>query len=297
MKTHNPSIGIGYICWLLGVSRQAYYQSFKNEDLKSNKSELVLLEVLEIRKKHPKIGTRKLILMLKNFMYEHAIKMGRDAFFDLLSEHQLLIRKRKRKISTTQSHHWLKKYPNLIKDFTPNAPNQLYVSDITYWKAYDDLYISFITDAFSRKIVGYNLAQTLEAVESVKALEMALKNVEKGINLIHHSDRGAQYCSSKYVKLLQDKSVAISMTQTGDPLDNAIAERINGILKEEYLENYQVKNFQQAKELLDHAVLLYNQERPHMSIGNLTPNDVHKNKLKTRRNWKSYYKKENIVIA
>lgn len=297
MKTRNPSIGIGDLCWLLGVSRQAYYQSFKSDDLKSNLSELVVLEVLEIRKKHPKIGTRKLILMLKNFMQEHAIKMGRDALFDLLSEHQLLIRKRKRKISTTQSHHWLKKYPNLIKDFIPNKPNQLYVSDITYWKTYDDLYISFITDAFSRKIVGYNLAQTLEAVESVKALEMALKNVEKGINLIHHSDRGVQYCSSKYVKLLQDKAVIISMTQTGDPLDNAIAERINGILKGEYLENYQVKNFEQAKELLDNSVLLYNQERPHMSIGNLNPNDVHEKNLKTRRNWKSYYKKENIVIA
>ena len=126
---------------------------------------------------------------------------------------------------------------------------------------------------------------------------MALKNVEKDNNLIHHSDRGVQYCSSKYVKLLQDKAVVISMTQTGDPLDNAVAERINGILKGEYLENYQVKNFEQAKELLDNSVLLYNQERPHMSIGNLIPNDVHEKNLKTRRKWKSYYKKENIVIA
>ncbi|MYZ60335.1 hypothetical protein EH151_10605 [Elizabethkingia anophelis] len=129
--------------------------------------------------------------MLEGFMLEHQIKIGRDALFDLLSQHQLLIRRRKRNVTTTQSHQWLKKYPNLIKNFIPKAPNQLYVSDITYWKTeFGYTYISLITDAYSHKIVGHNLAKTLEAIESVKALEIAVLELESGKNLIHHSDRG-----------------------------------------------------------------------------------------------------------
>lgn len=297
MKMHNPKIGLSRLCWLFGVTRQAYYQSFHREAFVEIEQELVLKEVIKIRKHHPRMGTRKLYIMLEDFMLEHQIKIGRDALFDLLSEHQLLIRRRKRKITTTQSHHWLKKYPNLIKNFTPNAPNQLYVSDITYWKTeFGYTYISLITDAYSHKIVGHNLAQTMEAIESVKALETAVSQLENGENLIHHSDRGTQYCSGKYVKLLQDYKIRISMTETGDPLDNAIAERVNGILKEEYLDCYQVTNFDEAKELLDVVVKLYNQERPHMSIGNLVPEKVHNHQLnKGERKWKNYYQKKELV--
>jgi len=297
MKMRKPKVGLSKLCWLFGVSRQAYYQSFYREEFVSIEQELVIKEVLKIRKNHPRIGTRKLYIMMESFMLEHQIKIGRDALFDLLSEHQLLVRRRKRKIITTQSHHWLKKYPNLIENFTPTAPNQLYVSDITYWKIdNDDLYISFITDVYSHKIVGYNVAETMEAVESIKALEMALLEIEKGENLIHHSDRGSQYCSFKYVKLLQDYGAKISMTQTGDPLDNAVAERVNGILKGEYLECYTVDNFNQAQELLDAVVKLYNQERPHMSIGNLVPEKVHNQELmKGSRKWKNYYQKKETV--
>jgi len=297
MKMRKPKVGLSKLCWLFGVSRQAYYQSFYREEFVAIEQEMVIKEVLKIRKNHPRMGTRKLYIMMESYMLQHQIKIGRDALFDLLSEHQLLVRRRKRKIITTQSHHWLKKYPNLIENFTPTAPNQLYVSDITYWKIEnDDLYISFITDAYSHKIVGYNLAENMEAVESVKALKMALMNIKKENNLIHHSDRGSQYCSGKYVNLLKDYNVEISMTQTGDPLDNAVAERVNGILKGEYLESYTVSNFKQAKELLDAVVKLYNEERPHMSIGNLVPEKVHNQELmKGSRKWKNYYQKKEFV--
>lgn len=184
----------------------------------------------------------------------------------------------------------------MIRDFIPIAPNQLWVSDITYWKIVNGfVYISFITDAYSRKIVGYQAAQTMEAVETMEALKMAISGLEKGpdchFQLTHHSDRGVQYCSDTYVKLLGKSNIQISMTQNGDPLENAIAERVNGIIKEEYLNDYCIENINQAKELLDAVVKLYNQERPHQSIGYLTPEVVHQNKIKTERLWKNYYQK------
>ena len=296
MKMRQSTIGLSKLCWLFGVTRQAYYQSFHRDEFVKIEQGLVLKEVISIRKNHPRMGTRKLFVKLESFMFEHQIKMGRDALFDLLSLHQLLIRKRRRKIVTTQSNHWMRKYPNLIKEFIPTAPNQLWVSDITHWKISTiPLNISLITDAFSHKIVGYNLAETMEAIESIKALQMALINNGSIKNLIHHSDRGSQYCSYKYVNLLQDYKVKISMTETGDPLDNAVAERVNGILKDEYLECYTVDSFKDANELLNAVIRLYNEDRPHMSIGNLVPQKVHSGHLKSgKRLWKNYYKKERI---
>jgi len=304
MKERKPNLGLSKICRLFGVTRQAYYQSFYRDEFVEIEQELVIKEVISIRENHPRIGTRKLYIMMEQFMLDHQIKIGRDALFDLLSLHHLLIRKRRRKIITTQSNHWMKKYPNLIKDFVPFAPNQLWVSDITYWKTkVGPFYISFITDVHSHKIVGYNLAETMEAIESLKALEMAICTNKDIKNLIHHSDRGSQYCSFKYVNLLQDYNIQISMTETGDPLDNAVAERVNGILKNEYLECYSVNSIEEAKELLDSVVKLYNVERPHMSIGNLTPEKVHLGELQPgERKWKNYYIKnmlrnENKVLV
>ena len=260
--------------------------------------ELVLNEVISLRKDHPRMGGRKLYERTASFMLEHQIKMGRDALFDLLASNRLLVRRRKRCIHTTNSFHWLRKYPNLIKDLLITGSNQLWVSDITYWKiATGHLYISFITDAYSHKIVGYHLGETLEAVESIQALEMALKSLKHPVsNLIHHSDRGIQYCSSGYVKLLQDNGIKISMTEKGDPLENAVAERVNGIIKNEYLECYQVDNIIRGKELLSKVIDLYNKERPHMSIGNLNPEYLHENNQKTERLWKNYYKEKCNVV-
>jgi transposase InsO family protein len=261
---------------------------------------LILKQVMNIRKDHPKMGARKLCEILQPFMMEHGIKMGRDALFDLLAANRLLIKKRKRKVQTTYSNHWLRKYPNLIRDFIPSAINQLWVSDITYWKisSGEHLYISLITDAYSRKIVGYHVAETMEAIQSIQALQMALAALGGAavpLQLTHHSDRGIQYCSGKYVKLLQDNGIRISMTENGDPLENAIAERVNGIIKEEYLNNYQTSNLTEAKKQLQNTISLYNNDRPHMSIGNLTPNKLHNHqKINHQRLWKNYFKKPNI---
>ncbi len=296
MKDKNPRISLVRFCRLLGITRQSYYQHFWQQELICFEEELIIGRVLEIRKNHRHIGTRKLYELLQTFFIEHQIKIGRDALFDLLAANFLLVRRKKRKVSTTNSYHRFKKYPNLIRDFVPTEPNQLWVSDITYWKiANEFIYISFITDAYSRKIVGYQVAQTMEAIETIEALKMAISSLEKGQNchfqLTHHSDRGVQYCSEMYVKLLEKNNIRISMTENGDPLENAIAERVNGIIKEEYLNDYCIENINQAKELLDAVVKLYNQERPHQSIGYLTPEVVHQNNIKTEKLWKNYYQK------
>jgi len=301
MKNNYPRIGLGKFCRLLGVTRQAYYQYFWHQEQYVFEDELIISEVLKIRKNHRHMGGRKLYELLQPFLLEHQIKMGRDRLFDVLSANYLLVKRRKRQTVTTNSYHRFKKYPNLIRNFIPTKPNHLWVSDITYWKiATGFVYISFITDAYSRKIVGSHVAQTMEAVETMEALKIAISGLRNGpdchFQLTHHSDRGMQYCSDKYVKLLESNNIGISMTENGDPLENAIAERVNGIIKEEYLNDYQIDNIEEAKELLEAVVELYNNERPHMSIGNLTPNQVHKNNIKTEKLWKNYYQKSPIIV-
>ena len=301
MKRNFSHIGLAKLCGWFGISRQAYYQNNWVGISTTIEQELILGQVREIRKNHRRMGIRKLYELLHPFMLEHQIKIGRDALFDLLSVNHLLVRKRKRRIQTTNSFHRFRKYPNLIRSFVPTSINQLWVSDITYWKLEQEhVYISFITDAYSHKIVGYHVGGTMEAVETVKALEMALLSLKSvtNINLTHHSDRGIQYCSHGYVKLLKDYNIKISMTENGDPLENAIAERINGIIKEEYLNNYKIDNLFDAKDLLKAVVELYNNERPHMSIGNLTPDQIHYSKtpIKTEKLWKNYYRKETTFV-
>lgn len=300
MKTNFSHIRLAKLCGWFGITRQAYYQnSWKAIDT-TLEEELIIQEIKQIRKNHRRMGTRKIHDKLEPFMLEHGIKIGRDALFDLLSANHMLVRKRKRRIQTTNSFHWLRKYPNLIRKFVPTAPNQLWVSDITYWKIRDKhVYISFITDAYSHKIVGYHLAETLEAIESIQALKMAISGLgpDHHFQLIHHSDRGIQYCSSKYVKLLQDYDIKISMTENGDPLENAIAERVNGIIKDEYLYDHSVSSVKEARALLGNTVGLYNTDRPHMSIGNFTPEQIHysKNPIKTEKLWKNYYRKNRLL--
>jgi len=295
MKNLYPGIGLAKLCKWFGITRQAYYQNNWIVIDNSIEEELILKEVKNIRKLHPRMGTRKLYVKLQDFMQEHQIKKGRDALFDLFATNNLLVKKRKRKVHTTNSFHWLKKYPNLIKEFVPSKANQLWVSDITYWKILNGqfLYISLITDAFSHKIVGFHLADSLAAIETVKALDMAIYELDnKEYELIHHSDRGVQYCSGDYVNKLSKNKINISMTENGDPYENAIAERINGILKDEYLFNYKVNSMIDAVDKLNEAVSLYNKERPHNSIGNLTPELVHNKNIKTEKLWKNYYQKQ-----
>jgi transposase InsO family protein len=301
VKNNYSHIGLARLCGWFGVTRQAYYQhSWRAIDI-SIEEDLILHEVKAIRATHKRMGTRKLHDKLQAFMLEHQIKMGRDALFDLLSANHMLVRRRKRRVQTTQSYHWLRKYPNLIKDFVPTAPNQLWVSDITYWRVdTGHVYISFITDAYSHKIVGYHVAESLETVETIQALKMALAGLneepERQFQLVHHSDRGIQYCSHEYVKILNSNDIKISMTENGDPLENPVAERVNGIIKEEYLQDYTAKNIKDAKKILSFVVKLYNDERPHNSIGNHVPNYVHKNNIRAEKLWKNYYKKDPAIV-
>lgn len=292
MKNSYPRVSLVKCCCLLGITRQAYYQHFWNEQAISFEQELILQEVRKIRNLHPVMGGRKLYVMLQPFVLRHQIKIGRDALFDLLAAHSLLVRKKRRRAYTTQSFHWLKKYPNCIRDIIPGRINEVWVSDITYCKTGGGFaYISFITDAYSRKIVGYHVADTLEAAHTLSALKMALGAAKAPLSgLIHHSDRGVQYCSHEYVKLLQDKDIIISMTENGDPLENAIAERVNGIMKQEYLEHHSFSSKEEVLQVLAQAVNSYNTLRPHMSCNMLTPSTVHENNLPIQRNWKNYYK-------
>jgi len=293
MKDSFKGISLANLCAWFGLTRQAYYQSKNRVEKDLIEQEILLDKIGDIRKDHKRLGGRKLFFKLEAFMDEHNIKMGRDAFFDLLRDNKLLIKQRKRHHVTTNSNHWMKKYPHLIKDIEPIGPNHVWVSDITYWKTKGGhYYISFITDAYSRKIVGYHVADTMEAIESATALKMAIKTLKiSAKGLIHHSDRGSQYCSSMYVNILKKEGIKISMTENGDPLENAIAERINGIIKGEYLFDYLIKTLLNAKEVLKSVVKLYNEDRPHSSIGNAVPSKVHINDtdIEIKRLWKNYY--------
>jgi putative transposase len=277
---------------LLGYSRQGFYKAQKSHEQQCFEEELLVQQVQKNRVYQPRIGGRRLHHMLQSFLQQHQLSIGRDAFFEILLRNGLLVRRRKRKKPiTTNSFHRYKKYKNLIKEFIPVSSNQLWVSDITYIHLKNGFgYLSLITDAYSRKIVGFYLSKTLEANGSIKALKMAFQNNMNIKNLIHHSDRGVQYCCNDYVRILKNKKVKISMTENGDPLENAIAERVNGILKDELLEEV-YKDFSSAQEGIAKAISIYNHLRPHSSISYKTPIEVHNNNEPVERKWKNYYAK------
>jgi len=245
--------------------------------------------VLKIRKKHHRMGGRKIYYLIKPDLERLGIKMGRDALFDLMEANKLLITKRKRRHITTNSNHVYKKYPNLIKGIEPTGPHEIWVSDITYIKSGQEfLYLFLVTDAYSKKIVGHKLAKTLDSMHAVNSLQDAIKNNCQSVSgLIHHSDRGIQYCSKEYINVLKSNNIAISMTENGDPLENPVAERVNGILKDEYLNKYQYLTAAELKKLID----IYNKTRPHLSCDMLTPELAHQRSGKLKRRWKNYYKK------
>lgn len=288
---------------LLGYSRQSYYQGIKFIQQKAYEADIVIDEVLRYRKYQKRLGTRKLLHEMQGFLEAHNFQIGRDAMFNLLAERGMLITKRKRRgCITTLSKHRFKKYPNIIKGFIPIAPNQLWVSDITYIHLSDDFaYLSLITDAYSHKIVGFYLSEDLSAKGPLKALKMALTGNPDYKNLIHHSDRGVQYCCDEYVKLLQNNTIKISMTENGDPLENPLAERVNGILKSELLEEVFV-DFKIAQQAIAVACSTYNHLRPHGSIDNLKPVEAHQRTGELYKRWKNYYqinkqKKEEVAMT
>jgi transposase InsO family protein len=285
------------LCRLFGHSRQAYYQNRKYDHQQSLDDEIILEMVRDKRKLMSRIGARKLLELILPGLQQQRLDIGRDAFFDLLRDHGLLIRKRRRKVITTYSRHWLKKYPNLIKDLVIDRPNQVWVSDITYIETDQEfMYLFLITDAYSRKILGYYLSEDLKATGAVKALEMALANsLYPLIGLIHHSDRGIQYCCQDYVELLQSYHVHISMTAKGDPRENAIAERVNGILKDEWIHHIHYRTKDDARKHLDEIIPIYNNIRPHSSCDMLTPERSYLTSGVLKKRWKTYPRKKSTL--
>ena len=218
---------------------------------------------------------------------------GRDAFIDILRKNGLMVKiRRKRRYKTTDSGHHFHKYPNLIKDVIPSRPNEIWVSDITYIETQEGVcYPSLITDAYSHKIVGWALGPTLETTYPLHALKMALSSIDRftACRLIHHSDRGVQYCSRSYVEILEGRGVSISMTESGDPLENAVAERVNGILKREWIYKMTITSIDECKTIVKRIINFYNNERPHMSIDWQTPAIAHEQVGLQKRCWRSPY--------
>lgn len=253
---------------------------------------IVLRMVKNLRDAMPMLGTRKILFKIEPMLKEHGIKMGRDQLFDLCRFHGMLIRRRKRSIVTTDSFHWLKKYPNLVEGISLCISEQVWVSDITYIKTIEGYsYLSLITDAYSRKIVGYCLYPTLESAGCIEALNMALSNrVFSDRPLIHHPDRGVQYCSGAYVDILTENLVAISMTQNGSPYENALAERMNGIIKSEFIPKKLFRTHDEAKKAITGIITAYNGHRPHASLNYLTPDVAHTAEGTIQKRWKTYKK-------
>lgn len=271
------------------MSKQAYYQYRDSTFARLSYERFVVEYVHEIRQKAPGIGGEKLWLMYKAY-FGSGYSLGRDAFLRVLSEHNLLLRKRKRSCRTTDSRHGLPIYPDLVKDLLVSRNNQVWVSDITYISTNEGFcYLSLITDAYNHEIKGWHIAPSLETEYALEALKMACRGLnEKKENLIHHSDRGCQYASQLYTLYLKEQKIHISMTQSGDPKDNAIAERVNGIIKTEFLNHYQLKDIKHARRQVKEAIEFYNRQRPHRSLDMMTPQQAQEKQGVIRKRWKCY---------
>jgi putative transposase len=294
MKQDFPKQGIKSMCRLFGKTRHAYYDHQWRVQDEGLKDEIVLQHVSVIRETQKRIGTMKLWHIIEPQLINHNIKVGRDYLFNLMRSHGMLVRRRKRRVVTTNSRHWMHKYNNLIKDMKIDRPEQLWVSDITYIQLNKRWgYLSLITDAYSKQIVGWAFRLDLAAQGCTDALQMALdRRMYPMQPLIHHSDRGSQYCSKQYVDMLTDNNIAISMTENGDPYENAIAERVNGILKGEF-DLYSSKvGFKETTKKIRANIEVYNTLRPHASCDYLTPIEAHlvKGELKKRWNPRKYNK-------
>jgi len=282
------------MCGLFGYTRQAWYDTKKRQSETQLSEVLVLQEAKKLRKEHKKMGCEKMHGLMKPFLTEHGIKMGRDKFYFLIAEHGLQVRRSKRKAKTTNSNHLYKKYPNIIRDLELTSAGRLWVSDITYIRiVYGFAYLSLITDAYSKKIVGWCLWPDLTSMGALNALKMAVECEKVTDKLIHHSDRGIQYCCYDYVNYLKGSNIQISMTEQGDPYENAIAERVNGILKDEYDLYDTFADYNQAHEAVKIAVDKYNNQRPHRSCDMLTPAQAHKQTGILKKHW-NIKKKRNV---
>jgi putative transposase len=256
------------VCRIFGLTRQAFYKARKTRSLELFEENKIVQETRRIRRDQPRVGTRKIYRTL----LQMGIQIGRDRLFEILRNHKMLIKKRKRYTKTTNSYHRFRKHRNLIKDLTATKPNQVFVSDITYLDTKEGFcYLALVTDLYSRKIVGWDVSKSLSVEGCQRALRMALKGIQPGSGLIHHSDRGIQYCTPRYTAILENHGVQISMTEENHAYENAVAERVNGILKDEFLLGERLPSFHFATQLVPSSIKTYNNLRLHLSLHYKTP--------------------------
>jgi putative transposase len=275
---HSGRSSVSQICNYFNLNRDAYYKYQK----RCKQREVVELQVLELvkreRKEQPRVGTRKLHEALEPIFEATHIKVGRDSLFNILRVHDMLVSKKKSSCKTTDSYHHFHKYNNLVKDIAVTRPNQVWVSDITYIRTLKGFcYLALVTDMYSRKIVGYDISDTLELAGCLRALKQALRQARPAVGLVHHSDRGVQYCSHVYVNELKKRNIGISMTEENHCYENAIAERVNGILKDEFYLDQCFYSTMHACKATKNAINIYNTKRLHLSLGYKTPEMVFKN--------------------
>ena len=285
------------MCRLLGVSKQAYYKHDDRLMQRLAREAFVVEFVKDVRRKDPGIGGNKLWLMYTRCFGEEN-RVGYNRFYDIIEQYGLKVRKRKRRVSTTDSRHDLPLYPNLVKSLIPTRPCQLIVCDITYVPLWTDpidgeykfCYLSLVTDYYTKEIIGYSVGDTLETKHTLKALEMALGHYEGNdlSGLIHHSDRGVQYASYAYTERLRGHGIGISMTENGNPKDNAVAERVNNTIKNELLKGMSFFTVDEVKAALRTAVDFYNNERPHLSLDGMTPCQASRTTGEIQKNWISF---------
>lgn len=294
MKQANRFYSLQSLCGLFGYSRQAFYKQQRLQLIEQSRDGLILQQVLHIRNEQPRCGTRKMVIMLQPFFKKQHIQIGRDAFFQLLAKNKLLIRKRKRSTHTTNSKHFFYRYPNLVAHFTPLHAHELWVADITYIPMKERFaYLYLITDAYSRKIVGFHVSDDMRVTSAIVALQKAIDQKPADAIVIHHSDRGLQYCSNDYVALLKAHHARISMTQNGDPYENAMAERVNGILKSELISD-SYPDLKAAMQHIARCITVYNYRRVHSSLNWQIPDNVHTQAGPQIKKWKNYYKTKKL---
>lgn len=299
LRTSASALPVDALCGLFGHTKQAFYQ-WNRRKFKEKCEEQAIVEIIrDIRSEMPRIGVRKLRQLL---ILDYGLYCGRDRLFDILRRERLLVKRRRRKPRTTYSGHIFPVYPNLVSSLTPVRPNHVWVSDITYVRVEGRfMYLFLITDMFSRKVIGWSLADDMAVPHALEALKMALRQRKgKGVETIHHSDRGSQYCCAEYVRLLKRHGISISMTENGDPRENAYAERVNGTIKEEFI-NPLNPGRSSVLRVVRESISTYNDRRPHASLVILTPEPVmltpsaaHSMECEPMRGWKHYpwYRKD-----
>lgn len=272
---HTGQASIEQTCQCYDMHRDAYYKLKGRIQKQDHITNQVLKLVKEERIEQSRVGTVKLYKALKGTFEMSGLKVGRDKLNDILKEHDMLVRRKKASCKTTDSYHRFHKYKNLVKDMAVTAPNQVWVSDITYIRTINGFcYLALITDMFSRKIVGYDISDSLELAGCLRALKRAIKQARPKAGLVHHSDRGIQYCSNQYVDQLKKREIKISMTEENHCYENAIAERVNGILKDEFYLDQTFFSTRNASLATKNAIDIYNNKRLHISLGYKTPNMV-----------------------